>query len=193
MRTTSCILLVFATLTGAIAQTSTEPVLTREQIVRQLNHDLTNLPTIAPAANGGMALLQCKLHERDVQPSEQCELVDRLVYDFSLVGGGQRVFTGLSINLIQALAGREVEPDALSLLTSSLVDAVAIADQSIRALKPVSDSRAFRDSVMRSYSAMFALGLPEKLAEGILGNFVRNVDRLSGPHDVRPIPPARPY
>jgi hypothetical protein len=190
MRPAAFLVVLFAAL--ANAQGPGKDGVSREQAVVRLNSDLANLQDVR--ANGGiLSIREClTTNNRGAQRPEECGPFDRVAADLSLAAGQPRHFPpqGLSFTLVNALAGRELEPGALSFLANALVDAVAIANRSAEARVFVSDSGAFRDSVVRSYVALEALGVDSDRATRLIGNFVRSAESLSRPRDFVPIPPA---
>jgi hypothetical protein len=189
MRLLACLLTTFA----AVASAQSQPgvAYSRETIVNRLKTDLAGLKDFHPDT-GLPRVSQCL--QLGNQVVEACEPFRRVVADLALIPSRPRRFPVeiLSLNLINALAGRELEPVSLSLLSNSLVDAVAIADRAVSAHTPVSRSSAFRDSVTQMYTALVALGVDEARAETLVRNFMRNAEQLSRPPEIVPIPPGQP-
>lgn len=163
----------------------------RERAVVRVNTDLAGLKAF-PARDLAVRS-QCMIRrDRSSARPAECEPVDRLADDLSLVEGNPPHFPTqvLAINLAGVLSGHELEPDALSLLAGSLVNLVAIADRSAEVRTPVSESRAFRDSLLRAYAALVALGIREVRAEVFLRILARSAENRSRPPELEPIPPA---
>jgi hypothetical protein len=180
-------LLVLTALVGFATVASAQ---SRDQIVDRLNADLTSLQSL-PGDVQSIAV--CMSRTEKAQQPEQCRTADRIMDDLKLVAGRRPQvvpFIALAHNLIRALSGRESAPDALLLLSTSIVDAVEITYASRDARTPATDAPRFSDSIMRAYGALFALGVSEPQARGILQGFVSAADRSSRPHLVQPIPPA---
>lgn len=191
MRLVTCLLRVLAAV--ASAQSPGDASYSRELAVAHLSADLANLKTLP---RGPLLRSQCPVRDPKVQRPEECGPLDRVREDLTLGRDPRSIHLptgGLAYNLVDALAGRELEPDALSLLSNSFVDAIAIADRAVEVRTRASSSQAFRDSVMRAYAAMFALGVDRNRAERFLGTFVREAEQFSRPPDFVPIPPARPF
>jgi hypothetical protein len=195
MRLTTFLLAVFAV--AASAQSPTDAGYDREMVVTRLTADLANLKDF-PANRDTIALwAQCPISNRGraARPAE-CGPLDRVREDLAL-GRPPRTMhlptEALAYNLVRTLAGRELEPEGLSLLSNALVDSIAVADRAVEVRTRVSGSRAFRDSVMRTYAALYALGVDRNRAESFLRNFVQEAEKFSKPPDFIPIPPAQPY
>jgi hypothetical protein len=178
----------------ASAQNATNDDYNRERTVLRLNADLGNLKTV-PADVRVVVLSRC-IAERGTttQRPQECGAADQITDDLVLTKDSQRrsPADGLGLQLISALSGRELEPGALLALTNSVVDMVAIADQSIAAQKAVLASRPFQESTNRARSALVALGVPTRRAELLLVNFAQNAENRTHPrpHLLEPIPPA---
>jgi hypothetical protein len=181
-----CFVAVFAAIAGAQSYD-------RELLVNRLTTDLANLKSIPGDASLPRVLDCLPTRHRGAPEPEGCGPIDRLNEDLSLVRPSQSQHfptRGLAYNLVSSLSGRELDPVALSVFTNSLVDALEIADHAVEVRTRASGSREFRDSVMRAYTALLALGLNKTATELILGNLVRNAENLSKPPDFIPIPPA---
>jgi hypothetical protein len=168
----------------------------RDLVVNRLSADLANLKII-PADSSFSLVRGCLPPRHPTAPRpEECGPLDRVREDLDLIHASQRQHfpsLGLAYNLLNSLAGRELDPVPLSVFTNSLVDALVVADHAIEVRTRASGSREFRDSVMRAYTALMALGLEKRDAELILGNLVRNAEQWSRPPDFIPIPPAQAY
>jgi hypothetical protein len=192
MRLVICLLTLFPAV--GLAQQSNDITYDRELIVSRLNFDLARLKTVSSDPS---LLIRCRIaSDRSAPRPDACAPADRVRDDLALIHPRRtRQYPPeiLSMNLIRVLAGRELEPDALSLLASSLVDAVTIADRAIEVRRSVSGSRPFHNSVMQVYTGLLALGIERNRAENFLSNFVRSAETLSKPPDFEPIPNARPF
>ncbi len=185
----ACLLAVFAAC--ASAQNPAAANGNGELAVLRLHVDLAGLKTF-PAGDGAMRR-RCRMRRdhSSGRPAE-CESIDRVADDLSLVVGGSSRYPiqMLAVQMANVLAGHELAPDALSLLAGSLVDLVAIADRSAEARTPVSASPAFRDSLIRAYAALVALGIGEMRAETFLWVFAQNAENMSRRPAFEPIPPV---
>jgi hypothetical protein len=192
MRLTGSLLVLFTAL--ANGQSPANARYSREQTAARLRADLANLKDVRAAGSPSL-IRECQTARNgsDQMVSTLPAFACRVASDFLLAESQPPHFPAraFSFNLVNVLAGRELEPGALSFLANALVDAMAIADRSVEARVLVSDSPAFRDAAMRSYVAMEALGVNSDRARMLIADFVRSAEALSRP-PIEPIPPTHP-
>jgi hypothetical protein len=188
MRYAACLLAVFVSVVSG--QTSGDSSSIRDSIARRLHTDLTNLKALPVDVSIPTLSQQC-LGKRTTPRPPDCAQFDRVSDDFALATGRPQHFPTQTVafNLVRVLVGHELDPDALWLLTSSLVDGVALADQSAAARTPASNSRAFRESAFRAYVSLLALGIEKRRAENFVGIFLNFADSASR-HKAELIPPG---
>ena len=182
--------LILAALAGA--QNVPDADYSRERVILRLNMDLANLAAV-PADASSRLFVRC-LSGRGAPAPAECSRYHQIVEDLWLVPGRKprypHSFSMLTSDLMPLLAGHDLEPGALFALTNSLVDMVAITNESTAVHEHVSSSGPFRDSMIRARNALLGLGVPRRSAEFLLLKFAANAERWSEPPKIEDIPPA---